>query len=151
MARGFLALVGTAYLILAIWCAALPETTSQAVGFTLQPGSGQSEYYVVYGGLQLALGITFLWPLRRREDTDFALRLCCLIHSCLVAFRAASLVRFSGIGTTTYALAATEWAILIGAVIVWLRRRREVVRKNCAKGGPDSPQDCPDAEGTRRT
>ena len=139
MARGFLAVVGAAYVALAIWCAALPETTSRAVGFTLQPGSGQSEYYVVYGGLQLALGIAFLWPLRRREDTDFALRLCCLIHSCLVTFRAASLLRFSDIGTTTYALAATEWLILIGAVTVWLRHRRDADRQAASMGGPDTP------------
>ena len=137
MARGFLALVGAAYVALAIWCAAWPESTSQAVGFTLQAGSGQSEYYVVYGGLQLALGIAFLWPLRRREDTEFALRLCCLIHSCLVVFRAASLLRFADIGTTTYALAVTEWMILIGAITVWLRYDAKADEKAVSVTEPD--------------
>ena len=121
MARTFLGFVGAVYLVLAIWCAALPDSTSQAVGFTLRPGSGESEYYVVYGGLQLALAIAFLWPLRRPEDTSDALRLCCLIHGCLVLFRAGSLLRFPGIGTTTYALATGEWLILIGAIVVWRR------------------------------
>ena len=121
MARAFLAVVGLAYLVLAVWCAALPERTSQAVGFTLAPGSGQSEYFVVYGGLQLALGIAFLWPLRGRADTESTLRLCCLIHSCLVVFRTTSLIQFSGIETTTYILAAVEWLILLGTLYTWHR------------------------------
>jgi len=65
MARIFLAIVGAAYLVLAGWCALMPDKTSRAVGFSLQTGSGQSEFLTVYGGLQLSLGLAFLWPLLR--------------------------------------------------------------------------------------
>lgn len=118
MARTFLAVVGAAYIFLAIWCAAQPDVTARSVGFELMPGSGQSEYFVVYGGLELALGIAFIWPLRRKEDTVGALRLCCLIHSCLVVFRTVSFFQFSDIGRTTYVLAAVEWLILIGSLSI---------------------------------
>ena len=118
MARVFLAVVGAAYVVLAIWCAARPDTTANAVGFELISGSGQSEYFVVYGGLELALGIAFLWPIRRSEDTVGALRLCCLIHSCLVVFRTVSFFQFSDITRTTYTLAAVEWSILLGSLFV---------------------------------
>lgn len=118
MARIFLAIVGSAYIILAIWCAARPDATANAVGFELISGSGQSEYFVVYGGLELALGIAFLWPLRRPEDTVGALRLCCLIHSCLVVFRTVSFFQFSDISNTTYTLAAIEWLILLGTLFI---------------------------------
>ncbi len=118
MARIFLAVVGAAYLALAVWCSARPDATANAVGFELMSGSGQSEYFVVYGGLQLALGIAFLWPLRRAEDTVGALRLCCLVHSCLVVFRTVSFFQFSGISRTTYTLAALEWLILFGTLFV---------------------------------
>lgn len=118
MARVFLGVVGTAYVVLAIWCGAMPDQTAAAVGFELTGGSGQSEYFVIYGGLQLALGIAFLWPLRRAQDLEGILRLCCLIHSCLVVFRTVSLVHFDGIGTTTYVLAVTEWIILLSALLV---------------------------------
>ncbi len=118
MARVFLGIVGTAYVVLAIWCASMPEQTANAVGFELVSSSGQSEYFVVYGGLQLALGIAFLWPLRRKQDIEGALRLCCLIHSCLVVFRTVSLFHFSNIGPTTYTLAAVEWLILLTALFV---------------------------------
>lgn len=118
MARTFLAVVGAAYIFLAIWCAAQPDATARSVGFELIPGSGQSEYFVVYGGLELALGIAFIWPLRRKEDTVGALRLCCLIHSCLVVFRTVSFFQFSDIGRTTYVLAAVEWLILVATLFV---------------------------------
>ncbi len=80
------------------------------MGFTLQPGSGQSEYLTVYGGLELALGLMFLWPLVRPSETAYTLFLCLLIHGCLVAFRTAGFITFAGIPTTTCALAATEWS-----------------------------------------
>ena len=117
--RLFLAFVGLVYVSLAFWCTILPEATAQAVGFELLSGSGQSEYYVVYGGLQLALGIAFLWPLWQPNDVGFALRLCFLIHTCLVAFRTASLLAVHEVGSTTYGLAAGEWTILIGTLLVW--------------------------------
>ena len=118
MARIFLAVVGAAYIVPAIWCAARPDATANAVGFELISGSGQSEFFVVYGGLELALGIAFLWPLRRAEDTIGALRLCCLVHSCLVVFRAVSFFQFSDISNTTYTLATVEWLILLGTLFV---------------------------------
>lgn len=119
MDRIFLAVVGCVYIGLAIWCSVAPDQTAASVGFTLTPGSGQSEFFVVYGGLELALGIAFLSPLRHKADTIFALRLCCLVHSCLVVFRTVSFVKFADIGTTTYALAAGEWLILVSTWIVW--------------------------------
>ena len=43
-AKIFLAVVGLVYLALALWCSIDPKTTSEKVGFQLQPGSGQSEF-----------------------------------------------------------------------------------------------------------
>ena len=113
MARKFLAAVGIAYLGLGLWCAVLPERSSDAVGFTLQPGQGQSEFVTVYGGLEVGLGLVFLWPVLSREDITVALRTCLLVHLGLVIFRTIAFSRFSGFETTTYALATTEWLILL--------------------------------------
>lgn len=119
MTRIFLAIVGVAYLVLSAWCSLATAQTSHAVGFTLQPGSGQSEYLTVYGGLQLALGLTFLWPLYRPSEVAFPLFLCLLIHGSLVTFRTASFILYTGIPATTYALAATEWLIFLTAVCLF--------------------------------
>lgn len=115
MTRLFLAAVGAAYIVLAAWCSLQPAQTADAVGFTLRPGSGQSEFLVVYGGLELALGVAFLWPLARPLETPLALRLCLLVHGCLVLFRTAGFCLYSGFGTTTYAVAAVEWIIFLGS------------------------------------
>lgn len=58
----------------------MPDKTAMAVGLTLDPGAGQSEFLTVYGGLELALGISFLWSLYRPQDVSFSLLLCLLIH-----------------------------------------------------------------------
>ena len=79
--RLFLAVVGVAYIVLAVWCSLRPGQTSQSVGFTLTPGSGQSEYLVVYGGLELGLGIVFLLPLYKPEQAQFVLAVCLIIHA----------------------------------------------------------------------
>jgi len=121
MERIFLAIVGLAYLLLAVWCSLAPAKTSQAVGFGLHPGSGQSEFLVVYGGLEAALAIVFLLPLVRADQTLFSLQACLIIHVCLVLFRSIGFVAFEGIDTKTYALAAVEWVIFLGALILWWR------------------------------
>lgn len=118
MERGFLAFVGIAYLGLAAWCSADPDTTSKSMGFGLVPGSGQSEYLVLYGGMQAALGLLFLWPIVRPETSSLILGICTLVHGCLVAFRLWSFFRFAGIQQITYALATSEWVILILSAIL---------------------------------
>ena len=111
----FLAVVGVAYIVLAAWCAIRPDQTSSSVGFELNSGAGQSEFPVVYGGLELALGLAFLLLLVREEYLPFALLLCLIFHVCLVVFRTISFAMFAGIPSTTYILAGVEWVILFGA------------------------------------
>ena len=114
--RIFLAMVGTAYLLLAGWCTFRPGQTSQSVGFSLTQGSGQSEFLVVYGGLELGLGVVFLLPLFNPERTEFALLVCLILHACLVLFRTLGFLVFSGIQSTTYVLAGVEWFIFLGSL-----------------------------------
>ncbi|WP_417388824.1 DUF4345 family protein [Gimesia sp.] len=123
MARFFLAIVGLVYLLLALWCSVDPASTSRSVGFTLQPGSGQSEFLVIYGGLELALGIIFLWPLWQREVTRYALVACVIIHGCLVLFRSIGFFVFTGIGSTTYSLGVGEWLIFLISLGFYLVQR----------------------------
>jgi hypothetical protein len=122
--RIFLAVVGVAYLLLAAWCSIRPGQTSQSVGFTLEPGSGQSEFLVVYGGMELALGIILLLPMFQAEWSPFVLWTCLIIHGCLVLFRAVSFFLYSGIQSTTYALAVVEWLIFLGSLGVLFVRSR---------------------------
>ena len=117
IAKIFLTLVGAMYLGLAVWCSVSPAVTSDKVGFDLKPGSGQSEFLVIYGGLELGLALIFLLPLIRADCLTSSLLACVLIHACLVAFRTVSLFLYSDIGSMTYNLAVGEWVILILALV----------------------------------
>lgn len=117
--RIFLAVVGAAYVLLAAWCAVKPQQTSASLGYSLTNGSGRSEYFVIYGGLQAALGLMFLWPLWNPTVTAAALGACLILHGAIVVFRSTSFVLYGDVQTMTYMLAGGEWAILIGAAIVW--------------------------------
>ncbi len=124
MARVFLTFVGVAYILLGLWCAIMPEQTSNAVGFSLQSGAGDSEFLTVYGGLEIAIGSIFLWPILARTEISFSLTSCLIIHGFLVLFRTIGFFIFSGIPVGTQYLAATEWLILIGSIACYLSLSR---------------------------
>lgn len=119
LTKAFLALIGCLYLALAIWCSIDPVTTSQKVGFEVRPGSGQSEYLVIYGGLEFGLALLFLLPLLFTKYSHAALLASIVIHACLVLFRTISLFAFSNFEPITYNLAAGEWLILLLGIICW--------------------------------
>jgi hypothetical protein len=120
IAKIFLALVGVLYAGLAVWCSVAPGVTSEKVGFALKPGSGQSEFLVIYGGLELALAMIFFLPLFRNDFLGSSLLACVIVHASLVAFRTIGFFLFRDIQPLTYRLAAGEWVILILAVLCWL-------------------------------
>lgn len=118
--RIFLVAVGITYLYLAAWCSLKPGETSQLVGFELRPGSGQSEFFVVYGGLELGLACIFLLPLIQPKQLQSSLLACLIVHACLVLFRSVSFFLYSDIQPMTYKLAVGEWIIFLGAVgLTW--------------------------------
>jgi len=119
MPRIFLALVAAVYLFLGFWCLSNPDETAQAIGFELQGGSGQSEYFTVYGGLQIALGLLFLLPWFKSEYTHYCLTSCLIIHLTLVVFRSSSLFRFDVVHSTTFVIATGEWVLLLSTLAVW--------------------------------
>jgi hypothetical protein len=119
----FLTLIGGAYLALAAWCALKPQQTSQAVGFQLKPGNGQSEYFTVYGGLQLGLGLFFLWPWWQEAALPFVLGACMLIHACLVLMRSIAFGLYQGIPAMTVGFAVLEWGIFLAAAVFWWQTR----------------------------
>ncbi|QDU31005.1 hypothetical protein ETAA8_61580 [Anatilimnocola aggregata] len=111
--RGFLALVGVAYIILGVWCTVSPQQTANSIGYSFRNGSGMSEYITVYGGLELGMGLFFLWPLLRHEQSLAVLMACLLVHGCIVLFRVPTLLTVSGVERMTYYLFTTEFTILL--------------------------------------
>jgi hypothetical protein len=121
MARIFVSLVGGLYVLLGLYCSLLPARASKTVGFQLLPGSGQSEFVTVYGGLEVGMGLIFLWPLIRPGETEFAIRACLMIHGCLVLFRGIGFAMFRELEPITYKLAIGEWVIFLASAFLWWR------------------------------
>jgi hypothetical protein len=124
LAKTYLAIVGLLYLGLALWCSVSPEVTSQKVGFQLLEGSGDSEFLVIYGGLELAMAIVFLLPLAKNDWLPYSLTTCLIIHACLVVFRTIGYLAYAPVSEMTMKLAIGEWAILILGMVVFSFRRR---------------------------
>ncbi|QDU82391.1 hypothetical protein Pla110_41460 [Polystyrenella longa] len=119
MARIVLAVIGLLYIMLGIWCAISPKQTSEYVGFHLNPGEGQSEFFTVYGGLEFALGLVFLIPLLRTDTTATILLVALIVHATLVVFRMISFALFQGVASSTYGLAGGEVVMLIALAASW--------------------------------
>ena len=117
IARFFLGFTGFIYLLLGIWCAVAPEKTAKGVGFELQPGQGQSEFFTVYGGLEVGLGIFFLWPIFRPDDLMMPLLACFTVHLCLVLFI------YTNFSSTTIILASIEWVIFVATAVFYFWKR----------------------------
>ena len=125
ISRIYLALIGIVYLYLAGWCSLMPVQTSGLVGFELKPGSGQSEFLVIYGGLELAMALIFLLPLIRPSQLQSSLLTCLIIHACLVQFRTVSFFMYGDIQPMTQKLALYEWLIFLSAaVLMWRESNR---------------------------
>ncbi len=124
MTKIFLSVVGGLYVFLGVYCALLPARASQTVGFELIAGSGQSEFLTVYGGLEVGMGLVFLWPLWRSAETEFALKACLIIHACLVLFRGIGFGVFHEISPATYKLATGEWVIFLANLFLWQRWKK---------------------------
>jgi hypothetical protein len=113
IARTYLTIVALLYFGLSMWCTFAPAETSQKIGFTLNGGSGKSEYMTVYGGLEFGLALVLIVFAWRPGMANEGVLVCVLIHAALVLFRTASLFWFSDVEPMTWKLAAGEWAILL--------------------------------------
>jgi hypothetical protein len=122
MTTFYLWLSGALYAAFAIWCTVEPEQTARAAGFLeLAPG-GRSEYFVIYGGLQLGLAACFCYCAANnlhRLGLMFALAITVPI----VVYRLISLIRHWPVANTTVWLAALEGVLLVAAVALWVWRR----------------------------
>jgi hypothetical protein len=62
VAKTYLWFNAVIYLAFALWCTFSKEQTSLASGYLSLNNSGWSEYWVVYGGLQLGMAGFFCLP-----------------------------------------------------------------------------------------
>lgn len=121
MIAGFLYFNALLYVAFAAWCTFAPRSTATAMGYSSLTASGQSEFLVVYGGLQLGLGLFFLYCARTGEDR-IGLLLALALYGPLVAYRLVTLWRFWPVGGATLWIAGLELVLLLASMGLWLGR-----------------------------
>lgn len=117
----FLLVAGLLYAGLAVYCTLRPQQAADTVHLTRDGAGGRSEFLVIYGGLELALGVLFILPILGRYPTRPALIAFLIVHGLLVVFRTASILLYGPLPSSTTKLAIGEWVLLIGGLLVlWL-------------------------------
>jgi len=107
-------LVGLAYLLLGLWCSAAPRAVAKRVGFSLDSGSGLSEFVTVYGGLEIGLGAALVLTSLHPALRDGGLAFGAIFSLALPLFRLATILRYD-VSRGVFGLFAVE--ILFAAVL----------------------------------
>ncbi|HET7842713.1 MAG TPA: DUF4345 domain-containing protein [Xanthomonadales bacterium] len=123
MVAAYLYLNAGLYLLLSLWCSLRWRDTSRALGFTTLSHSGQSEYLVVYGGLQLGLAIGFFLLARDPALHRFGMLFSLALYAAIVAFRVPTAIAFAPVGPTTWMVAGLEVLLFAGAAGLVLAMR----------------------------
>ena len=122
MASFYLYFNAVLYAVFALWCTLAPAQTAKAVGYDLLSRSGESEYLVVYGGLQLGLALFFFYCARVGEQR-IGLVLALALYAPIVAYRCVTVARQWPVAATTLGTGVLEIALLLGAAAVLWRLR----------------------------
>lgn len=112
----FLLLNGLLYITLGLWCAIRPQQTASSVGLTWESIQGLVEYVTVYGGLEFALGVFFLYCALRPDYAGAGVVFGLCLYGGLAIFRTIALgVHGSAIGNG-YLFYAIEVGMLVFAI-----------------------------------
>lgn len=110
------------YALLALWCTLMPGQTSQSIGFIQLSSSGQSEYAVIYGGMQFGFAFLFAWT-ALSGNHRFGLIFALAIYVPIMLFRIVSVARYWPVSTTTLGTGTLELLLTSAAILLWFNQR----------------------------
>lgn len=120
MTKAFLIFNGVLYVALATWCTIAPMKTSSAIGFGLPNNSAKSEYLVVYGGLELAMGAFFLLCAFKANMLEAGLWFSLLTYGCLMVYRWSTIFALKDLSSFIYTMVAVETVMtIVSAWLLW--------------------------------
>ncbi|MEO6517408.1 MAG: DUF4345 domain-containing protein [Pseudoxanthomonas sp.] len=122
MVNAYLYFNALLYALLALCCTVFPQTTASAVGYQVLSKSGQSEYLVIYGGLQLGMAFLFAYFAWTRQPRN-GLVLALAFYVPIVLYRSFTLAQLWPVEATTMLLAGLEWVLLGVAALLCTRLR----------------------------
>jgi hypothetical protein len=106
--------IGILYLLSGLWCALNPQVASEFLGYMLT-NVGLSEFFAVYGGLQVGLGAAMLIASIKTEYIEASLLFASITSLGLLVFRLIALVRFDASeGIVTMVILEAVIVIVLG-------------------------------------
>jgi hypothetical protein len=109
------------YVVFAAWCTFAQTKSAAALGFLKLSPAGQTEYVVVYGGLQLALALLFGAAAMGVVTPRVGLMMSLAIYAPLVVYRAIAWLIHKPDSATALATAILEITLLTIAVFLYLK------------------------------
>ena len=108
------------YAVFGIWCTVSATSTSQNLGYLQLSNSGNSEYLVVYGGLQLGLALFFGY-VARYGDVRTGLIFALALYVPIVCYRGLTVMQNWPVTPMTLGVASLELALLVVGAYLWFR------------------------------
>ena len=119
-----LRVIGLLYLCSGIWCALFTELSAEFLGIQLINELGKAEFFSVYGGLQVGLGLAMLLISLKSDYIDAAIYFCAIFSSSLFVFRLISLGFYSH-DSTLVSMLIIEGGITV--ILWWKHLTRELL------------------------
>jgi hypothetical protein len=108
---------GFLYLVSGLWCVFQLELVAGFIGFELLAEIGQSEFFTVYGGLQVGIGMSMLMTSLKAEYLEAGVYFSAIFSSFLALFRVSSFVVY-GFIESFGVIVVLE--VFIGAALWWI-------------------------------
>ncbi|MCO7223685.1 hypothetical protein [Pleionea sp. CnH1-48] len=108
--------VAVLYLISGIWCIVNPVLSASYLGLTLSSAKGLSEYFTVYGGLQIGLGCALIIGIHKVELRLASLGFMMVVSAVLLGARLISFLLYS---SALWPLAIVEGVIVLMLLFEW--------------------------------
>lgn len=120
MIEFYLWLNAAIYFAFAIWCILQRNKTANSSGYLYLNNSGWSEYLVIYGGLQIGLGLFYIYLALNPIFYHLGLVFSMLIYIPIVFFRGVTIYKFRPVTRVTISVGFMELLLLGGAIFLLL-------------------------------
>lgn len=113
---------GGLYLVSGLWCSLQLEAASSFLGFSLASPIGYVEFFSVYGGLQIGLGLAMLITSVHQYYLEASFYFSAIFSSCLALFRLISFVIY-GVIPDFLIMLILELIIALGLWWAWYKQQ----------------------------
>lgn len=116
---------GFLYFISGIWCVIQLDAAAGFLGFTMENNSAKAEFFSVYGGLQVGLGLAMLLTSFIERYLEASLFFSWVFSFTLALFRLISFLVF-GVIDDFIPMLVFEMIIALGLVWAWTKKSRSL-------------------------